>query len=55
MDTVPELKVQQIEGVPVDIRPAQVFPYGVRLDLRISAIGDRSQSVLLEIEVRARQ
>ena len=55
MDTVPELKVQQTEGVPVDIRPAQVFPYGVRLDLRISAIDDRSQSVLLEIEVRARQ
>jgi hypothetical protein len=50
---VPELAVQQIEGPEARIRIAQLLPYGVRFDLKLSAAAAEPGSVLVYFFAKA--
>lgn len=49
----PRVTVVQQDGPPARIKPVQVLPFGVRLDLKLIQASSASGSVLMEIAVRA--
>ncbi len=49
---VPELEVEQIDGPEARIKPAQLLPYGTRLDLKLAAASEEPTSVLLQFSAR---
>ncbi len=51
-DTVPEVTVDKMEGPEVNVKPAQVLAYGLRLDLRLKSLSIDAQDVILELYVR---
>ena len=54
LPTVPDLTAEQLDGPPVEIKRAQVQPYGARLDLRLRSPSRDRQGVLLEFYARAK-
>jgi len=50
----PELAVEQLDGPPTRIKTAQLLPYGVRLDLKLTATAEAPQSVLVEFSARSK-
>ncbi len=51
---IPELAVQQLEGPTARIKTAQLLPHGARLDLKLSAVAEESDSVLLKFSARSK-
>lgn len=49
---VPELEVEQVDGPEARIKPAQLLPYGARLDLKLAAASEEPTSVLLQFSAR---
>ncbi|MGW8256970.1 MAG: hypothetical protein ACWGMZ_05755 [Thermoguttaceae bacterium] len=49
----PELTVSQLDGPQARIKVAQLLPYGVRLDLKLSAFSLEPTSVLLKFAARS--
>jgi hypothetical protein len=49
----PEVVVDQLAGPAAEIKPAQVLPYGARLDVRLARVPPRPASVVFEVAVRA--
>jgi hypothetical protein len=49
---VPELEVEQLDGPEARIKTAQLLPYGVRLDLKLSTAADEATTVLLQFSAR---
>lgn len=49
---VPEFEVEQIDGPEARIKPAQLLPYGARLDLKLAAASEEPASVLLQFSAR---
>jgi len=54
LETTPELLVHQVDGPEVTVKPAQVLPYGVRLDLKLKTIGQQRQTVVVQFSARTR-
>lgn len=51
--TAPHLSVVQSAGPPARVKTAQLLPYGVRLDLKLSSPAGAHATVLLEFAARA--
>jgi hypothetical protein len=49
----PELEVEPIDGPDARVKIAQLLPYGVRLDLKLSAPAKESISVVLQFSARS--
>jgi hypothetical protein len=49
---VPELAVAQVDGPEARIKTAQLFPYGVRLDLKLAAAAPQPGSVLVYLNAK---
>lgn len=48
----PQLTVAQLDGPPARTKTAQLLPYGVRIDLKLSGPAEANTSVLLEFSAR---
>ena len=49
----PEVSAQQLDGPAVRIKTGQLLPYGVRLDLKLSAAAEMPSGVLLRFSARS--
>lgn len=49
----PQLTVRQLDGPAARIKTAQLLPHGVRLDLKLAALAENPQTVLLELVARS--
>jgi len=49
----PQVMVEQLDGPPARIKTAQLLPYGARLDLKLSAMSEDADSVLLQFFARS--
>ncbi|MBN2578236.1 MAG: hypothetical protein JXB10_04525 [Pirellulales bacterium] len=48
----PELAVEQVDGPEARIKTAQLFPYGVRLDLKLAVAATQPDNVLLSFSAK---
>ena len=49
----PQLTVEQLDGPPTRIKEAQLLPHGTRLDLKLAAAAEKTDSVLLQFSARS--
>jgi hypothetical protein len=49
----PKVALQQLDGPPARIRTVQLLPYGVRFDLKLAAVSEAAQSLLLEFSAQS--
>jgi hypothetical protein len=54
LESRPEMTVDQVSGPAARIKTAQVEPYGVRLELRLTSRSDQAETVVIRFEAEAR-
>jgi hypothetical protein len=52
LERIPAVKVEQIDGPPASLKTAEVWSYGVRLDLRLPKADSEPVSVLVRLHAR---
>ena len=50
---VPHISVQQIDGPASAVKPSQVLPYGLKLDLKLNKTTQHPESIVIEFHARA--
>ena len=53
LDTIPELLVRQVEGPEITVKPAEVLPYGMKLDLTLKSMSRDPQTVVVQFFARS--
>jgi hypothetical protein len=54
LGAMPDITFEQLDGPPARIKPGQVLPFGIRLDLKLSAAAEAPADVLLRFSARAK-
>jgi hypothetical protein len=54
LGAMPELTFEQLDGPAARIKPGQVLPFGIRLDLKLAAAAEEPADVLLRFTARAK-
>ena len=50
----PHVQVRQLQGATVQVKVAQVMPYGTRIDVRLGSFSQQSENVLIELHASER-
>ena len=52
-ECTPDLQVDQLDGPTVQIKIAQLMPYGVRIDLRLQSYSRQTESAVIQMHACA--